>query len=401
MGFNEVGSLNLEELTSRAENLLKKGALLSPEELATVYDCVYPFIDPDAADIELQTGRKMPLRVATHELGKGMDIIYGHLEDVFSFQTSNKLRFVESPGLRRHLWDTAFRARLMGLPPNVRIAALAHDLPEYRAHNLLEASEVIHGLGKYFKGDIITHIARMTDFSAVLIRDVFDSANGGPANATEASCRRILESRERGINHDYNATRVGTDLVALMSPSFSVVGRAVCDALKAREHENGKLVPVTASSVSDWIVQEALARANPFYARSVYAYAQEALKHDQSDYDSALLIKGLAHIDRLRTHMGDFSAIERASREAITFIDCLDGILAELNARAIVNNPLYFVLSVLKFEVTDLLRAESVNFARRSDTTSRYGGTILLNRLNAFSEKYANDNPIATVRPMN
>lgn len=383
----ETKNLNLEELAEMAAKLLSiRDRPLNDEELAAVHACVYPHFDPYPADIRLQTGQIMPPAVVEAELGADMKRVYAILESQFSFRRVGAKQHAPSAELRRHLWDSAFKAHLMGLPLEVRMAALMHELPEYMASEVPLALSIIDKIRDGFeKGEkVANYVMHMTDFGAIVVRDVFRRIGTNDSNGTADSdaYNSMVDRRLAALRDD------SPDSPAEVKQAYGVAKVAIRDALAAARAPSKRVVPVTADS-PNWLLDEAIARVNPSYAKSVYNRAREMVDDEKPDYDAILLVSAIASIDGLRTTMGGFSKIEQASREAMNLLPGLHRMVMVLERSDIHNNALLFLTRALTTEAFGLLEQEVGNFERRPDTTARYGARLLKERFDQLRKEYS------------
>ncbi len=383
-------AVDLENLTGTASRLLSKEELLSDAELAQVKAIVYPHLNPSQADVRLQTGQSMSSQTVEEELGEGMRIPYVIINDYLGFRNSNTTKYATEPGLNRHLWDSAFRAQLMGLPLSVRAAAFAHDVPEFMVQGVVEAVQTINQLISYMPLRVVTDVALMTDFGAIIARDLFKTAQKKHSDLKEDDYAGILaKKRERTMeNSAVQQSPLLRELQPVFTEAYEEAKRATISAINALHHPEDRLVPVTAASGPDWIMQEAVARINSSYNDLLLSYTISQLGKGAPEYDCVLVVKAIAHIDRMRTTMGDFSKVEKSSRKAINFVERLDSMISHVEANGRVNNRLHFLSRALKTEMLELLGQETANFSRRPDTTARYAGSILEERLAHVKEAY-------------
>lgn len=375
--------LDLEERAQKAAAILKSRQRISEAEFSQIYSLTYPHMQPSEADILLQMGQRMHAEVVKAELGPHMEKIYRIANDYLGFEQVDSGRYAAEPGLHRHLWDTAWRANMLGLPLNTRMVALLHDVPEFAGYGIPQTVEALKKIGNYINEYSLEDLASMTDFSAVIMRDFFRTMQKKGKSLNDVDHAGILRAKEARTMKApiMQSAAVPKYIFGLVNAAYSAALENIGTAIEALHEPKKRLVPVTAASGVDWVMDEAIARANVGYAAGIYEHSKEKFMEGKDQYDTVLLVKALAHIDRLRTTMGDFARTERATREAMNFTQNLDRMLDDLTAPGIVNNYLVFLSMALKTETINLLRQETENFSRRPDTTARYAATFLDKRL--------------------
>ncbi len=379
-------SKGLEARTSEAARLLQEeGRWLTPEELKQVYASIYPKLKtPSTGDkLLLQPGLRMTQEVIAAELGPDMVKPYQLLEEHFLFQYAGQRLHALDPSLRRHLWDTAYRAHLMGLPLETRLAAVMHDLPEFKSRSLSEAFRTLKQIEENFGPVTAKYVSEMTDFEAIMVREVFYTIqrNGSKDKSAKHYCT-IFEER---------TAKIGKNQRELLGNRCEAVKQALKQAFDNRTSPSKQLVHVTADAASEWLEREVLARTDLPYVNQTYEYARKRLENGEQGYDTTPIIKAIAHIDRLRTTMGGFLAIEQASRKSLDFLPRLEKMLTVLRNSGIVNNNLHFLSAALKTELYRALDRATVYFYGTPDTTARTPAKVMNERLERVIKAYRSD----------
>lgn len=369
---------NLQELLARTDRWL------GSKELQQTYLEVYPRIPPNRSDTNLQIGKRMSPSDVEKDLGQDMVKPYSVLEERFGFHYAGARQHALNHAIRRHLWDTAFRAQKMGQPLEVRLAAIMHDLIEFKARETDAAFKLVNEISQHFEQRVGEYVVAMADLGAIIAREVFyEVERNGKTGSRDCPLTYIETLARIRLSKKGKLNGAGEEVK-------SEVGTALRGAFKATPEK--RIVPVTAALGSGLLVNEVIARLHPGYVNRLYQRVRAQLEHGDPNYYVIPLVKALAHIDRLRTTMGDFSLIEQASRRSANFLQLMpDRLIDVLDRSSMVDNRLYFLSIAMKTELVGLLRQEAQNFGRRPDTTSQVAASILKGRLAAAEKAYGRE----------
>ncbi len=337
---------------------------LNPGGLRFVYQNVYPKTVLTEADQRLQRGQVMSAEAVASELGADMQPIYDYLVGKVHFLKVGNRPHNAYADLSRHLWDTAYRAQLMGLPLSQRQLALIHSLPEYVARGLVEARRFVAAIRGNFGENVADGLERLTDWDGILVdhlryfvERIGSNGNSGSLENLKKRLAKISTKDERG--------RVVETLEDVLKLPASSAG------------SNRRLIPLELADSP--IYPEAKARLHAVYVDRLV---------ETSDYDgTSLVVKSLCLIDRLRTVDGVVQ-VEKITRETADFLPRLDEMLELLHRHKTVNNVLEFVAAALKTEFLIELDQRAAQARGMRDTRFASFTDLLGSRLASARQRY-------------
>ncbi len=397
-------SEGLEARTSEAARLLQeRGRLLTPEELKGAYLVVFPPVVTSKWDDDLNAGKNMPEEAVREELGQDMVELFNHLASKYHFYSVGLRDHAKDPKAYAHLWNTAWRANLMGLPTLAKLAVLMHELPETKSRGLGEAQDLLNRIGsdKGFKwmGQRLEEIIKViTDYPSVIIDHVGYCSK---RNGTKG-CYTLLQSLEGAVNQSKEASMMklhGSEK-AKAEYAYQAVISALKNLSRTATDASKRIIPPQLVDVPhpptnkqgmppDYIKNELKAAVNVAYVDALFKSAKDMLKREvpNEDYWIPVAAMTLSHIDRVRT-MKTSAEVEKASREAANFLQRMDNFMKFLEQSEIVNNPLYFLNAALKTELLRELKGQTDFLRHRPDSAFRKMTESLVGRYNAVNRLY-------------
>ncbi len=357
--------MTIDELLTRQQiNMLVsvQDRELSKEEIRLLYNSVFPrMATPGRWDIRLQKGKLLPAQAVDEELGQDMRHTYNYLVEEFGFLDAGKRPHNPRMDLPRHLWDTTYRAQLMGLDLETRQIALMHSLLEYKARGLGEAVKYLGKIRSEFGNVVAEGVKDLTFWDAILL-DHF-----------------MYYARRNGkrTNEGYWDILSKITAIAEKQKIHPMLERAPIPKSKQR------LIPVDLSD-GDLDYREAKTRLHAQYAHDIYQISRaklESMYENGQNYDNRLLIlAALCSIDKLRTADGR-GEVERVTRESLDLLVNI-GIMDDLIQNSgILNNALSLVNATLKTELLIELDQRTKEARDRRDTTFATYAEFLAQRL--------------------
>lgn len=341
---------------------------ITQDEMRFVYQNVYPRAQLTEADQKLQRRQVMAAEAVSAELGLDMQSSYEWLVENAGFQNAGDRPHNTYTDLPRHLWDTAYRAQLMGLKLPDRQLALMHSLPEYKARGLTEARRFISAVKTEFGEDIASGLELLADWGGILVdhlRYRVEQIGDSGRLKSESSSLEYLKRRLEAISRKEEKTQVEATLERVL-----------------RLHgAKDRLVPLELAD--NLIYPEAKARLHRAHVDSLATAAIAQTKKQgqtQSYATTSLVVKGLCLIDRLRTADGA-AQTEKVTRETADFLPRLDAAVSYLHGKKSVNNPLEFVTAALKTEFLMELEQRTAQARSMRDTRFRTVADLLEERL--------------------
>lgn len=356
------------------ELLLTSDRWINTDELKLVYQGVFPRVAEQSRwDLRLQRRERMPQKAVDEELGNDMRATYQHLVEEQNLLNSGTRPHNGYVDLPTHLWDTAYRAWVMGLDLETRQTALMHSLLDYKARGLEEARMILHSLRNQFGHDVASGIDTLTFWDAILLDHLAHSMNkiGGVKARENGGYLTTLQKISRGYERANVKTVLGE--VATLAPNSK------------------KRVIPTELTEGDLVYREARARLHRGYSEKLYSASRQALEDpDQKgeNYDNPIMVvEALCLIDKLRTADG-INQVERITRESLDFLPHLGNMLNLLQNSNIINNNLALVTAALKAELlTELDQRTSEARGRRDNTFGSYA-SLLETRLLIARKQY-------------
>ncbi|MBI2137243.1 hypothetical protein HYU12_01855 [Candidatus Woesearchaeota archaeon] len=376
--------VTLEQTVETARDLLAvRNHWLSDEELRRVYEAVYPSQKLTDSDMSLQNNEIQLREKADAELGDRMYETYLCLVDNFNFLQSGNREHNPFSGMSRHLWETAYRTNLMGMPFEVKELALMHSLPEHNGRGLSEAKKEIDNLADNFQGHHLREPLRLhANWHGMLV----DHLN-------------LRMSRIAGSNHTVSKKPVNgsakletmTNTLCRISVGYdeerSAVQRQLKTVVMLSPDSKERLVPLVVVD-NQRLYPEVRARVHRNYMTELFNGATECLRKGHDYWSNVLIVKGLCFIDRIRTTNSD-AAVEKVTRESMEFLSRLDVIERLIKRRGLVDNPLAFVNAALKTELLIELKQKAGEARRRRDNAMVTYATVLERRLAYVMDNYA------------
>ncbi len=395
-------AVTADSLASARKLLAVPNRWLTPDELARVYAVIFPAKIRSKWDNLLNEGRDMPKEAVRDELGPDMLEPYEHLVSSYKFQSVGKRQHAKDPALLRHLWNCAWRAELMGLPLETKLATLMHELPEHKARGVDEAYKIIHHIksdatfGKLGPtlADVLDSI---TDYDAIAVDHtghcLHRNGTAGGREALEAIARSVSQSKE-ALKEKKSKAYVFYDNVwaavnKLKTTMGSMEKRVIPPALSGEQHSLNSL---DAEVVYGYICDELKACLNPVYVARIFKVAREMLENGSQNAYMLPAIRALSHMDKLRT-MDSRREVEKATREAMTFAEKFGSLIKVLECSDIFDNRLYFLNAALQTELHKELGIQAELLEGRPDTA--FAETARLTRLrNETARKLYSDHAI-------
>jgi len=359
---------------SPLELLLISDRWLNTDELKLVYQGVFPRIaKPSKWDLMLQRRQAMPQKAVEEELGRDMQETYKCLVEEQNFLDVGARPHNQYVDLSRHLWDTAYRAGVMGLGLEIRQIALMHSLLDYKARGLEEAKTLFNNLKNKFGYEVASGIEMLTFWDAILLDHLAYTTNkNGGFKAREYDGLLITLQK---ISKGYDSTNVRTVLGEVTKLAFNSKKRVIPAEL----------------TEGDLVYREARARLNRGYSERLYLASRQALEHSYQNskkYDNRIMVvEALCIIDKLRTADG-ITQVERITREALDFLPYLDRMLNLLQHSDIINNNMALVTVALKAELLIELYQKTSEAGSRRDTAFRSYASLLDGRLSTARKQY-------------
>lgn len=361
----------LAAMTAGKVFLATRDRRLTPEELRLIYNSVYPKATLTDADRRLQQGEVMLAEAVSRDLGADMQATYDYLVQQMHLHSVGDRPHNVYFDLSRHLWDTGYRVRLMGLSLPLRQLALIHSLPEHKARGLAEAKDIVAAMKKQFGAEVAEGLERLTDWDSILVDHLSYTIERIGLNGSSSSPEYLKKRLEKISEKNERQSVAGT----------------LEDVLKLSSQSNKRLVP--AELAGNLVCPEVKARLHKKYVAALGESETERLKKSSDYSNEPLVVKGLCLIDRLRTADGVVQ-VEKVTREAADFLPCLDIVLRYMQGKGRFNNVLEFVAAALKTELLTELDQRATHVGSMRDTYFARFADLFRRRLDRAREQYGN-----------
>lgn len=395
--------------------LLSEERWLTREELREVYAFVYPTTVKSAWDSLLNAGNAMPVEAVKAELGADIVKAYEQLVSKYKLPFVGERKHSNDPKLFRHLWNSAWRASLMGLPLEARLAALMHELPEHRARGVDEANKIISEISKDAAFDkqgqkgnveklgpkIANLLDILTDYEAIAVDHVGHCLNRNGTRGNIEIMDALLESVEQSI-------RMLKEKKSKAAPFYERVKGSLKDLQKTANSVDKRVIHPAFMGIAydlrmpgkefyGYLRNELKAALNPGYVKRLFSETRKMLEEGKQDYYIVPAIRAISHIDKVRTTNN--SEFEKATREAMTFLGGLGMLMPVLDKSRIYNNVLYFLNEALKTELLRELGTQVSAQVRRPDTALAAASQIILGRYTQADELYGGTAIVRSPKP--